>query len=332
MTTDEMRSQLVPLALAYVRARGGDPECLRIEFALPTDAETAQEVRLPLARLQALLDAASELAGDPWLGCSLVAQRRVGAHGLMEFGWRSAATVAEGLHYIASYSALLNKLTTIELTHDGDCARFTQRFAEPEGAGRHVNEFFVASFVAQTRALTQHGFIARRAFFAHARPPLDLAPLRAAAGTSDLVFSADMTGVEFAADVLQWKLHTADRVLRTALEAHAATAVDARDAQFLNDVRDAIRKALPEGPPPLAALSRSFRMGARTLQRRLADQQTNLHRLIDSVREEEARRAVRGDVPLTEIAMRLGYSDGTTFLRAFRRWTGTTPGRFRRGG
>lgn len=324
-----MRSQLVPLALAYVRARGGDPDRLRREFDLPADAETTEEVRLPLRTLHAVLDAASELAGDPWLGCSLVGARRSGAHGLVEFAWRSASTVAEGLRFIARYSGLLNELTTIELVVDGDHARFIQRLPDPHGAGRHANEFFVAMFVAQTRALTDRGLFVRRAVFAHPKPRLDLAPLRAAAATADLEFSADFTGIEFAREILDRKLRTADPLLRDALEAHGAAKVE---APFTTQVRDAIRPALPEGPPSLATIAKLFGIGARTLQRRLADHATSLNGLIDAVREEEARRAVRSGASLDEIAARLGYSDATTFVRAFRRWTGTTPGKFRKTG
>jgi AraC-like DNA-binding protein len=322
-----MRSQIVPLALAYVRARGGDPEQLRHKFDLPADAETVEEVRLSLPTLHAVLEEASELAGDPWLGCSLVTSRRTGAHGLIEYAWRSAATVAEGLRIIAKLSGVFNSLSTIDLVVDGDRARFLQRWPHPDGAGRHANEFFVAMFVAQTRALTDRAFLIHRALFAHARPALDLAPLRTAAATADLVFSADFTGIEFAREMLDWKLRTADPGLRDALAAHSAAKVE---PQFTTDVRDAIRRSLPEGPPSLATIAKLFSIGARTLQRRLADHETSLQRLIDAVREEEARRAVRSDGSFDEIAARLGYSDATTFLRAFRRWTGTTPGRFRK--
>ncbi len=36
-----------------------------------------------------------------------------------------------------------------------------------------------------------------------------------------------------------------------------------------------------------------------------------------------------GGEPIAELAARLGFSEDTAFHRAFRRWTGTTPGAYR---
>lgn len=71
-------------------------------------------------------------------------------------------------------------------------------------------------------------------------------------------------------------------------------------------------------------------MSPRTLQRRLADEQATFADLLESVREELARIYVGEGRPLGEVAFRLGYAETSAFLRAFKRWTGTTPTAFRR--
>jgi AraC-like DNA-binding protein len=51
---------------------------------------------------------------------------------------------------------------------------------------------------------------------------------------------------------------------------------------------------------------------------------------LDAVREELGRLYVsESKLPLAEVAYLLGYSELSTFLRAFRRWTGKTPSQFR---
>jgi AraC-like DNA-binding protein len=56
---------------------------------------------------------------------------------------------------------------------------------------------------------------------------------------------------------------------------------------------------------------------------------TNFQTVLDSLRSSLARNYLeQRQYGIKEIAFLLGYSDAATFSRAFRRWTGTTPGRY----
>ena len=52
--------------------------------------------------------------------------------------------------------------------------------------------------------------------------------------------------------------------------------------------------------------------------------------MLDQVRFQMARELLASDIALDDIAAKLGYSAVTPFMRTFRRWSGTTPGRWRR--
>lgn len=68
----------------------------------------------------------------------------------------------------------------------------------------------------------------------------------------------------------------------------------------------------------------------RTIARKLAIEGTTYQQLRDELRELRAKEYLRNsDVPATEIGISLGFSDGTAFTRAFKRWTGTTPSAYR---
>jgi AraC-like DNA-binding protein len=70
----------------------------------------------------------------------------------------------------------------------------------------------------------------------------------------------------------------------------------------------------------------------RTLQRRLSEQDESFKGLLDKVRKELALTYIAQPfIDLAELAYLLGFSDQTAFQRAFKKWTGTTPGKFRRG-
>lgn len=69
---------------------------------------------------------------------------------------------------------------------------------------------------------------------------------------------------------------------------------------------------------------------ARELQRELNQRGITFSDLLTAAREELAMHYLEeSDMPLTEIALNLGYSELSAFSRAFRNWTGTSPQRYR---
>ena len=77
-------------------------------------------------------------------------------------------------------------------------------------------------------------------------------------------------------------------------------------------------------------MAKQLHLSARTLQRRLAEHHTTFQDAVDAVRSELARQYLKDPrLGVSEVAFRLGYSDLSTFDRAFKRWTGMTPREFR---
>ena len=90
-------------------------------------------------------------------------------------------------------------------------------------------------------------------------------------------------------------------------------------------VRAAVRAALASGGCTLAGTARGLGVSTRTMQRRLEAEGTSFAAVVDALRHELACAYLDRRVPIPEIAVLLGYADGTAFHHAFRRWTGSTP-------
>ena len=94
-----------------------------------------------------------------------------------------------------------------------------------------------------------------------------------------------------------------------------------------------IRQQLLQEPnrvSSLQILADHFHSSPRSIQRKLAAEGTSYKDLLDDVRKNMAIEYLKTtSLPLTEIAVRLGYSEAPNFINAFKRWTGKTPGEFR---
>ena len=76
--------------------------------------------------------------------------------------------------------------------------------------------------------------------------------------------------------------------------------------------------------------ARGLNVSPRTLIRQLAAEGTSFQRIHDGVRRDVAiRELVHSERSIDAIARQVGFSSGTNFHRAFRRWTGATPGSYR---
>jgi len=103
-----------------------------------------------------------------------------------------------------------------------------------------------------------------------------------------------------------------------------------RADDFAGRVREAVVKLSAGTSPTLWQIARSFHMTSRTLQRRLSEEKLSFRRLVDDGRRELAiRHVVRDDLSIAEVGQLAGFDSATSFHRAFRRWTGVTPARYR---
>ena len=77
--------------------------------------------------------------------------------------------------------------------------------------------------------------------------------------------------------------------------------------------------------PTLEEMAVHLKMGARTLRRRLAEENANYQQIVDQTRQDLAIQNLQ-HTALTpkEIGFRLGYSSVSNFRRAFKGWTGKT--------
>jgi AraC-like DNA-binding protein len=101
-------------------------------------------------------------------------------------------------------------------------------------------------------------------------------------------------------------------------------------ARISEKVRAELISRLPAGEPARSAVAVVLNMSEKTLQRRLRDEDTSYQQILDETRSELARQYLsERQLSVCDVTFRLGFSDQSSFTRAFKRWTGVSPGEFR---
>jgi AraC-like DNA-binding protein len=251
---------------------------------------------------------------------------KVGALGLMLL---SSPTMAAGMDALARRQNLFNEGDRYAVLERGSDTRIC---FEPWGTERLGQVQMAEKTVAQILVLlswAEPGISPTAIELAHAERP-DSRELTRTLGLAPK-FRAVRTAVVVRTEDLQRPIRGADPDLFRFFDRHLnANAGDMPVAAIVDGsatalATEAVRDSLHRDVFSSVAIAGQLGLSLRTLQRRLAAEGTSLSAIVEEVRRARAERLLRAGMPVAEVAVMLGYSGTTAFVRAFRRWLGTTP-------
>ncbi|WP_220636619.1 AraC family transcriptional regulator [Georgfuchsia toluolica] len=102
-----------------------------------------------------------------------------------------------------------------------------------------------------------------------------------------------------------------------------------RDREMVHQVRNLLAQAFPE-PITLGDIAHKLNLSPRTLHRRLQEEDSSFRGIKDALRRDMALSQIeKSGLPISKIAASLGFSEPSTFFRAFQAWTGVAPTTYR---
>ena len=148
----------------------------------------------------------------------------------------------------------------------------------------------------------------------------------------DVRYGAPCSALEFPTDVLEWPVKRTKADVERFLDDALAILISPRRAStsWTSRVLVAFADAGQGKLPASTALARQLNVSQATLRRRLADESTSVQQLKDQHRCNLAMRYLASTrLTLKDVGARCGFDNPADFNRAFRRWSGQSPGRFR---
>jgi AraC-like DNA-binding protein len=326
-------AQVARTILQGAAAYGHEFASLAARFGLSEQDLADPDARIPAPQGLRMWQEVPRIVGDDRFGLRL-GERASGAGTLPIVGYimQTSPTLGEGITRALRYQRLVQTLNRAELQVSDRTARLVVHIRAPHVEPlRHAIDFVLTFVVSLASRLTGCRVEPQRACFAHTKPREVDAHERVFG--KDVHFSTPVTEILFERELLDRPLLSSDIQLRELIERHADALLmrlPGGDGLF-ERTRKALVESLRSGHTGVRDIARHLRMSTRTLQRRLSGERTTHAQLLDGVRRDLALLYVPNlTLSLTEVAFLLGFADQTTFHRAFVRWTGETPGAFRR--
>jgi len=149
---------------------------------------------------------------------------------------------------------------------------------------------------------------------------------------SPVAFNADVDRLTISTDDAHTRLISGNKHLARLNDHYILRYLAGLNQQdFLKQVKGAFLDLLPSGRISVTRVARRLNMSVRSLQHKLHEEGITFSLLVDEVRKELAEDYIRDPaISLMEIAFVLGFSVYSSFSRAYKRWTGMSPGEGRR--
>ncbi|RZO85381.1 MAG: AraC family transcriptional regulator [Oceanococcus sp.] len=283
--------------------------------------------RMPSQRWRDALEAASQALNDPALGLHLGASVQLRQLGVLGYAISVAPTMAAALNRLQQFDRLVYQIDPVHVRLEGQMA-VLDWYTTVDDPGQIVDEAAIAALVACAREVVGPAGqeLPVQVSFVNTAPT-NTAPYEEYFGC-EVLFNAPTTRVSFPARLLPQALATPDPALLAILDQQASLLLDQIPGQdpFESALRRALAEAIAAGDPSLIRISEHMRCAPRTLQRRLDERGLKFQKLLDDSRRQLAEQYLQDtSIPLSEVALLLGYSEQSAFTRSFKRWCGLTP-------
>jgi AraC-like DNA-binding protein len=313
---------------ALLRELGCEPGTVVSSAGIDAGALNHVDGRIPYADATSLLHACVRHTDCAHFGL-LAGQRWNLAHlGVLGESMRAAASVRAALELFAAHQHRNSDAAAAFLLEYRDT--ISLGYAVYRKDIEHIDlayDLALAFAFNLMRELCGPRWNATEVVFSRAAPR-DAAPYRHFYG-APLRFDQDHCAVRFP---MRWLDQDVARGRQTSEAVTVDGPGDSVQLDIVSRTHRLLRVLLLEGKSSGDDLAAKLDLHRRTLNRRLKDEGTTFRQVLDEVRYEVARQLLQyTDMPITDIAAALCYSEVSAFMHAFHRWSGTSPHRWRTG-
>ena len=288
------------------------------------------DARLPLHTIAAIARAVFGGSSSSGLGLRAGAARTARDGGLIGYAMLHSATLRDALNRLARYGRIMGDHNRIQIDEAGNAATITFEGHPVLEAIHGLTELDVSWIVAGIREITARDLALREVRFPYLEP--DHATELRAFFRCELQFVAPHVAIVLKREDLDLPIAASDPTLAGYLDQLADNAVKALrvDDSTTGRLRQVLWSRLSDGAPTLGTAAAAMAVSPRTLQRRLRDEGVTFASALSKLRHDLAVHLLEDrTLAMYEVGFLLGYAEPTAFHRAFRRWRGMSPRKFR---
>lgn len=321
-----IRSSLLSEFPALVRDLGGPLGEIIEDAGLSLEQIEQPTLLIPFDKQVRLLQIAARRCACEAFALELAKRQDMAVFGALTILMVQTNSVRQGLQMFGRYLHYSVQAVRLDMREEGELVFFT--IASPFEIAAESDQFWdhsVALLCTVTRMICGQNW-APRSTFLHRPEPRDPGPY-SRYFRSPVAFDSDFSGLVLKREVLERPISNSINTVPEQLQQYLRTSFR---GDFREQVRRVINSLLPTDDCTAGTVAQCMGYSLRTLQRKLASEQTSFQQQLDQVRSELAISYLQEPrFSLTDISELLGFAESSVFTRSFQRWFGVTPSKWR---
>ena len=314
-----------------VEELGGDSEAILLQHGLTDEfiQVASTDTYMPYEQAESILQAAATSTGCTHFGMLLGKKSGIKLLGTVGYLMLQAKQIDLALAILCEYFSFhVKNAAVVEWRIEGDYASISYRIVTPMKSVTQGVELALANLLSFFHAVHGKKWYPTAVNFTHGRPG-NMRPYRHLFGPN-VSFGQEENEMILKSTELKNTIEMGEPALRKILERHLEYYTPESQANLSDMVIARIRQCFPLTKPTIKHVAASLNYHPRKLHRVLTQERTSFTMLLESTRSSIALEKLQhSDISIVRLALYLGYSDASAFIRAFRGWTGTTPHRWK---
>jgi AraC-like DNA-binding protein len=290
------------------------------------------DVALPLTVYNETIEWGAETLNNKTLGIELTELADPNQFGVLGYLVANATNIGDSLELITHYYRIFSHYFDASYIIEGDVCRYFYKPADINGSETQQDiDFSIGMLVNSIRHVYHNDWFPEQCSFTYPEPD-NLTEHHRFFG-NNLHFSQAKNFIAFNKEILNIPISESDPDLRKILKQHANQILNqiSEGKSLVDHVKLLIASNLGTEQLNTASIASNLNMSVRNLHRLLSEKNTSFQQLRDQTTLDIAKEALlETHSSITDIALKLGFSESSAFVRKFKKQSGITPLQFRK--
>lgn len=329
----EISMSIISQMLGYLSRIGVNTDPFLEEAGIDRTTTDCPDSRVSIQQFYCIQEKALYVTGDTFFGLHLGESVEAGNWSILGYIVMNCSTLSGALERMCRYEEVVGNFVQTSLSVGKGEATLSFDIKMPDSKNiRHCYEASVSSVVNMIRAITGKEIKLRSVTFQHDAPENRREHDRILG--SSALFGQVETTIVFDRKDLETPIAMHNPGLLELFEQHAKNLIDLANSEnyYTRKVNALILKWLADGTPGIDRVAKELSLSVRSLQTKLNEEGVTFRKLLENIRKELSTGYLKDrHFSIDDITYLLGFSEPSIFRKTFKKWTGVTPGYYRRG-